>query len=218
MTPAILYSFRRCPYAMRARLGILAANQQVELREIELKHKPPAMLAVSPKGTVPVLVLPNGKVIDESLDIMLWALALADPHNLLRPQQPQLKNAMLTLIHQHDNEFKPWLDKYKYADRHPEFSQQEYRQRAMLYIKTMEVHLNKQTFLLANQPCLADFALFPFIRQFAAVDKKWFAQAPFPKLQQWLNDFDNSALFKEAMTKFEPWLATNRHYDFGYSS
>ena len=140
MTPSTssypcLYSFRRCPYAMRARLGLLFAGLQVELREITLKNKPPQMLAISPKGTVPVLQLLDGTVIEESREIMTWALEQQDAQGLLAAQTLPQANA---LIDKNDNEFKDWLDRYKYADRHLDMSQAEYRQRGEVFLQMLE--------------------------------------------------------------------------------
>ncbi|MDX1320322.1 MAG: glutathione S-transferase N-terminal domain-containing protein, partial [Oceanospirillum sp.] len=129
-----LYSFRRCPYAMRARLGLLFAGLQVELREIVLKNKPAPMLAISPKGTVPVLELPDGRVIEESREILEWALAQQDPAGLL---DVDLQLAA-GLLDQNDGDFKHWLDRYKYADRHPEMSQLEYRQKGEEFLQVLE--------------------------------------------------------------------------------
>ena len=196
----ILYSFRRCPYAMRARFALIYAGIQLEHREILLKNKPQAMLDVSPKGTVPVLVLEDVQVIDESLDIMLWALEQHDPDDWLSH-----KEQALALIDINDNTFKQWLDKYKYADRFPEYSQNDYRSQAELFLQKLEQQLCQFTFLCGEQPILADFAIFPFIRQFAFVDKAWFDKAPYPKLQTWLNTHLESSLFEKVMYKHPVW-------------
>ncbi len=197
----ILYTFRRCPYAMRARLAITYAGIEVEKREILLKAKPQAMLDASPKGTVPVLVLEGGQVIDESLDIMLWALQQHDPDAWLSHQAQAL-----TLIDINDNTFKPWLDKYKYAERFPEHSKAYYRKQSGNFLQTLETMLEQHTFLHANQPSLADYAIFPFIRQFAFVDKAWFEQAPYPKLQVWLTKHLQSDLFEKIIAKQPLWM------------
>lgn len=197
-----LYSFRRCPYAMRARLGLLFAGLRVELREVVLKHKPPPMLVISPKGTVPVLQLPDGTVIDESLDIMLWALGQGDPHGLLADNLvPQASE----LIRQNDTEFKYWLDRYKYADRHGELSQLEYRQRGEGFLQVLEELLAKREFLLAGQASIADIGIMPFVRQFAHVDREVFATLPYPNLQRWLSDWQEHPYFLAAMAKVKPW-------------
>ena len=198
----LLYSFRRCPYAMRARLGILFAEQQVELREIILKNKPPQMLAISPKGTVPVLKLTDGKVIEESFDIMIWALAQKDPQGLLAAEVLHEANA---LIDKNDNEFKHWLDRYKYADRHPEMTQTEYRQRGEAFLQTLEELLTKSTYLLGDKVTIADIGIMPFVRQFAHVDRDVFYSLPYPNLQRWLKHWLEHPMFLQIMTKYQPW-------------
>jgi len=207
MTPSIssyprLYSFRRCPYAMRARLGLLFAGLQVELREITLKNKPPQMLAISPKGTVPVLQLLDGTVIEESREIMTWALTQQDAQGLLAAQTLPQANA---LIDKNDNEFKYWLDRYKYADRHLDMSQAEYRQRGEAFLQMLEKLLIKNPYLLGESITIADIGIMPFVRQFAHVNRKVFYDLPYPNLQRWLQDWLQHPLFLQAMTKFQPW-------------
>ena len=197
-----LYSFRRCPYAMRARLGLLFAGRQVELREITLKNKPPQMLAISPKGTVPVLQLLDGTVIEESREIMTWALTQQDTQGLLAAQTLLEANA---LIDKNDNEFKYWLDRYKYADRHLDMSQAEYRQRGEAFLQMLEELLIKNPYLLGESITIADIGIMPFVRQFAHVNRKVFYDLPYPNLQRWLQDWLNHPLFLQAMTKFAPW-------------
>ena len=197
-----LYSFRRCPYAMRARLGILFAELQVELREITLKNKPPQMLAISPKGTVPVLQLLDGTVIEESREIMIWALAQQDPQGLLNDAALHEANA---LIDKNDNEFKYWLDRYKYADRHLQMSQTEYRQKGEVFLQLLEELLTKNPYLLGKCITLADIGIMPFVRQFAHVNRDVFYNLPYPNLQRWLQDWLQHPLFLQAMTKFQPW-------------
>ena len=197
-----LYSFRRCPYAMRARLGILFAELQVELREITLKNKPPQMLAISPKGTVPVLQLLDGTVIEESREIMTWALAQQDSQGLLNAETLLEANA---LIDKNDNEFKYWLDRYKYADRHIDMSQTEYRQKGEAFLQLLEELLTKNPYLLGKSVTLADIGIVPFVRQFAHVDRDIFYSLPYPNLQRWLQDWLSHPLFLQAMTKFQPW-------------
>ncbi|TXD97851.1 glutathione S-transferase [Psychrobacter frigidicola] len=197
-----LYSFRRCPYAMRARLGLLFAKLKVELREISLKNKPSQMLAISPKGTVPVLQLVDGAVIEESREIMVWALGQQDPQRLLDAKVLHLANA---LIEKNDNEFKYWLDRYKYADRHLEMTQMEYRQQGEAFLQVLEGLLSKNAFLLGNNATIADIGIMPFVRQFAHVDRKVFYSLPYPKLQQWLEYWLEHSFFLQAMTKFQPW-------------
>ena len=181
----ILYSFRRCPYAIRARMAIYYASITVELREVSLANKPQQMLALSPKGTVPVLQLPN-KVLDESLDVIHWALRQSDSDGWLRPE---LQSQTETLIESNDNDFKAWLDKYKYWERFPQQPQLYYRERAEEFIALLENLLEKHRFLLGQTLSVADIAIFPFIRQFAFVDKEWFDSAPYPNLQSGCKSF-----------------------------
>ncbi len=197
-----LYSFRRCPYAMRARLAILFAELSVELREVVLKNKPAQLLAISPKATVPVLQLVDGHVLDESRDIMVWALTQQDPQGLLTTRHETLSNE---LINQNDNEFKYWLNRYKYADRYPEMSQTEYRLRGEVFLQVLETLLTNHTFLLSDKASLADISIMPFIRQFAHVDQKIFYDLAYPKVRQWLQYWLQQPYFLQAMTKFEPW-------------
>lgn len=197
-----LYSFRRCPYAMRARLGLLFAQLPVELREITLKNKPAHMLAISPKGTVPVLQLADGVVIEESREVMEWALEQQDPQELLNPKTLHQGN---TLIEQNDQEFKHWLDRYKYADRHLEMTQTEYRQKGEAFLQILEALLTKNTYLLGDSVTIADIGIMPFVRQFAHVDRDVFYSLPYPKLQIWLKNWLAHPLFIQAMIKFQPW-------------
>ena len=199
--PPVLYSFRRCPYAIRARMTLAYSGQTVELREVVLKNKPPEMLNISAKGTVPVLQLTDGTVIDESLDIMQWALSKSDPDNWLN----QTNGTAPDWIKTNDTEFKHWLDRYKYADRYPEATMADYRQQAMQFITQLDSQLAQTPYLSGNQISLADVAVFPFIRQFAHVDYGWFEQQPYPHLQRWLRDWLNSALFTSVMDKYPAW-------------
>jgi glutathione S-transferase len=196
----ILYSFRRCPYAIRARMAIAYASINPEIREVSLANKPSEMLSLSPKGTVPVLQL-GELVIDESIEVMAWALEKSDPDNWLALDLQSQQR----LIEENDNQFKAWLDKYKYWDRFPEQSQQDYRSQAEKFISKLEKNLTKNSYLLGNQICMADIAIFPFIRQFAFVDKDWFDQANYPHLQRWLNEFLVSDLFVQVMEKQSVW-------------
>jgi glutathione S-transferase len=199
----ILYSFRRCPYAMRARLAIRAAGISVELREVALRSKPSEMLAISPKGTVPVLQLPNGKVLEQSLDIMRWALSQHDPLGWLNAANAQEAHA---LIDTNDGPFKRLLDAYKYPERHPQQPAHQWRDEAVdLMLTPMEARLSWQSQLLGESACLVDMALLPFVRQFAQVDTEWFAQAPLPGLQRWLQGHVSSPLFDNVMNKYAVW-------------
>ena len=201
MSLPILYSYRRCPYAMRARMALRYSGIEVEAREILLRQKPKHMRDISPKGTVPVLQLPNSQVIDESLDIMHWALAQYDPQQWLTGDAELTK----TLIEENDGSFKRALDKYKYAIRFPEQSALVYRVEGELLLRKLECLLASQAYLCGARCSLADIAIFPFIRQFAAVDAAWFAQAPYPALQAWLQKLVESELFSAIMQKVEPW-------------
>lgn len=187
---------------MRARLGLLFAELPVELREITLKNKPAQMLAISPKGTVPVLQLFDGTVIEESREIMVWALEQQDPQGLLDTKVRTQANA---LIEQNDNEFKHWLDRYKYADRHFEMTQAEYRQRGEAFLQVLEEKLTQKPYLLGDNATIADIGIMPFIRQFAHVDRDVFYSLPYPHLQRWLQHWLEHAFFLRAMTKFHPW-------------
>lgn len=200
----ILYSFRRCPYAIRARMALKYSGLEIHLREVVLKDKPDEMLKASSKGTVPVLLLPSGQVIDESLSIMHWALEKYDPEQWLIPT---LKAEIETLIFQNDYEFKPWLDKYKYADRHPEHNKTFYREHCEIFLQQLEEKLSNNDYLLTQKQSLADIAIFPFIRQCAYVDKTWFEQAPYPNLNRWLNSLLKSTLFLSTMDKHSKWSA-----------
>ena len=202
MQENILYSFRRCPYAMRARLAICIAQQSLTLREITLKDKPNSMLEYSPKGTVPVLVLSNKEVIDESLDIMIWALEKNDPEGYLDASKV---HDMRTLIAENDGTFKRTLDRYKYADRFPENSQIEYRSQGESFLSQLEERLESHQFLFSDQACLADIAIFPFIRQFAHVDLAWFENSQYTQLNRWLADYKKSSIFLQVMTKYAAW-------------
>ena len=202
----ILYSFRRCPYAIRARMAIYYASITVELREVSLANKPQQMLALSPKGTVPVLQLHN-KVLDESLDVIHWALQQSDSDGWLRPE---LQSQTETLIKSNDNDFKAWLDKYKYWERFPEQPQLYYRERAEEFIALLENLLEKHRFLLGQKLSVADIAIFPFIRQFAFVDKEWFDSAPYPNLQKWLQEFLVCDIFVQSMAKQPLWQMGDR--------
>ena len=187
---------------MRARLGILFAGLQVELREVTLKNKPSHMLAISTKGTVPVLQLADGAVIEESRDIMVWALEQQDPQGLLEATILPKAN---DLIEQNDNEFKYWLDRYKYADRHVEMTQTEYRQRGEAFLQVLEPLLEKSAYLLGEAPSIADIGIMPFVRQFAHVDRDVFSQLPYPHLQRWLQHWLEHPLFLQTMVKLPVW-------------
>lgn len=192
---------------MRARLALAVSGIGYELREVSLKGKPTEMLTASPKGTVPVLMLPSGQVIDESLDIMHWALEQNDPDGWLKPAMDD----MLDLIAGNDGEFKRALDRYKYPNRYPLESAGHVKAFALAqrleaenWLQTLESRLG-QGWLFGNQPSLADMAILAFMRQFAHTDAQWFAAQPWPQLQAWLARFEVSELFESVMAKREPW-------------
>ena len=203
MLSVVLYSYRRCPYAMRARMALWCAEIAVDLREISLRDKPSEMLAISPKGTVPVLHCADGQVIEQSLDIMRWALQQCDPLGWLRWEEGSEAFARQeSLILCNDTTFKYWLDRYKYAERYPEFDQVYYRQQALsCQLDVLEQRLSQSAFLGGERADLSDVALFPFVRQFAAVDASWFDSSPYPATRQWLRGWLESELFKKIMAK-----------------
>ncbi|MES2580347.1 MAG: glutathione S-transferase [Pseudomonadota bacterium] len=199
----ILYSYRRCPYAMRARLAIYAADIAVEIREISLRDKPAHLIQVSPKGTVPVLALQTGVVIEQSLDIMFWALQQDDSQDWLDADFGKMQ----ALITENDTHFKQALDRYKYPERYPQLTQTHYRQQGEIYLQRLEVLLNQHIYLLKDTASLADMAIFPFVRQFAAVDLTWFESSSYPKLKNWLNGLLSSTLFERVMKKQPTYIA-----------
>lgn len=194
-----LYSFRRCPYAIRTRLALHYAEQAVDIHEVSLRDKPAEMIAISPKATVPVLQLADGTVLDESLDIMLWALRRNDPQQLL-PDESELQET-LSLIAENDGEFKNWLDHYKYATHHPEQSPEYYRQKGEVFLQKLEQLLTENRYLSGSTITLSDIAIVPFVRQFAHVDKRWFDAADYPALQRWLGAWLTSEVFVGVMAK-----------------
>lgn len=208
----VLYSFRRCPYAMRARLALAVSAEPHEHREVVLRAKPAEMLTVSPKGTVPVLVLPDGEVIEESLDIMRWALGRHDPAQWLSPVGASTEE-MQALIAGNDGDFKHHLDRYKYPNRYPEESAGDelafalkHRSEAAHWLAQLDARLG-DGWLCGSKACLADMAILPFVRQFAHTDAGWFAAQPWSRLQGWLADFEASALYNGVMQKHLPWQA-----------
>lgn len=198
-TDPILYSFRRCPYAMRARMALLVSETPVEIREVKLRDKPAEMLAASPKGTVPVLVLADGRVIDESIDIMRWALGRNDPERWLEGDDR-------ALIQTVDGPFKHHLDRYKYPDRHAS-NPAEHRAAGMEILAEFESRLISRPYLCGERRLLADAATMPFVRQFAATDRGWFDAQPLPGVHRWLAALTGSALFEQVMQPREQWRA-----------
>jgi len=195
-----LYSFRRCPYAMRARMALRYSAVPLAIVEVSLKAKPPEMLALSSKGTVPVLST-DGRVIDESLQIMAWALEQNDPEDWLLKGNPVAQSLTAALIEENDQVFKVSLNRYKYAERYPEHSREHYRAEGEVFLRKLDGLLQQQRYLVADHPSLADIALMPFIRQFAHVDRDGFAQLPYRQLQAWLEGLIESALFTAIMAK-----------------
>lgn len=207
MSLPVLYSFRRCPYAIRARMALWAAGIAVELREVKLAAKPPELLAASPKATVPVLVLADGTVIDQSLDIMRWALEQNDPDGWLA-------SADAELIAANDGPFKHHLDRAKYPGRYPDDGR-DHRAAALALLSPLETRLASTPHLGGVACGLTDIAVFPFVRQFAAIDPAWFAAQPAPHLRAWLERHLASPIFAAVMARHVPWRADDPPLRFG---
>ncbi|WP_342743780.1 glutathione S-transferase [Cognaticolwellia beringensis] len=229
MALPILYSLRNCPYAMRARIAIFKSHQPVALRDVVLSNKPPEMILASPKATVPILVLneeseivtgavseadTKGKIIDESLDVMLWALHKSDPHDLLHHETPETLVQMLSFIAEFDVEFKRCLEAYKCAKRYHETNISECRAACEHYIKQLEARLAQHEFLTSSRESLLDIALLPFIRQFARIERQWYLQSPYPNLKKWLNSYLQSSMFTKVMAKHPLWLDSGEEVIF----
>lgn len=210
----ILYSFRRCPFAMRARFALLASGTACELREVLLREKPAALREASPKATVPVLVDVDGTVIDESLGIIQWALARRDPQRWLAPSGGTLDD-MLALVALCDGDFKQHLDRYKYPNRYEGADALQHRTEAGAFLDGLEARLRGSRYLFGDAPALADMAIAPFVRQFAQVDPAWFAAALWPALNAWLSALTESSLWVKAMPKFLPWQPGDAMVVFG---
>ena len=219
-TIPILYSFRRCPYAMRARLIILLSQIKVELREVKLSNKPEEMTTISKKGTVPVLLLPNDKIIDESLDVMNWALDINDPENI--------KNTIINyekdtkhIIEKFDSDFKYHLDRYKYytryRDDHKLKTKEDHRDLALETLKIVEDKLNSQnSWIFGNHPSFLDIAILPFVRQYRIADIAWFDEAmPLRKTHRWLMQFLDWQTFIRSMEKYKIWESRDKPVYFG---
>lgn len=200
----VLYSFRRCPYAMRARLALAISAVRCELREVALRDKPEALRTASAKATVPVLIDEAGCVIDESLDIMLWALRRNDPAQWLAPADGDL-DQMLALIARCDGEFKTHLDRYKYPQRYAGAVREAHRDAGGGFAGELNARLSTREHLFGTQASLADMAIVPFVRQFAGTDTAWFAAQPWSPLQRWLQRFLESPIYRHVMMKFVPW-------------
>ena len=181
---------------MRARMALCYSGITVEIREITFRNKPRHMLQISPKGTVPVLLLPSGEVLEESLDIMHWALAQHDPDNWLEGNDAGL-------IEENDGSFKPASDQYKYSA--PGKSAKKYRTEGEVFLNKLESRLKLHSYLCGDKLSFTDIAIFPFIRQFAAVDEAWFEEVPYPELKRWLSPLVMSELFLSVMEKYETW-------------
>ena len=198
----ILYSYRRCPYAMRARMALKYSGIEFEHREIELRNKPKSMLLASPKGTVPVLCV-NGLVLDQSIDIMRWALEQSDPDEWLKVDATLAQQ----WIERNDGPFKVLLDQYKYPNRFPELKQAEVLDSASkLMLEPTEAALQSKLYLLGSDLSWVDIAIFPFVRQFSMVNLQKFNDLPFPKTKQWLNQLLESELFNAVMSKYPVWV------------
>jgi glutathione S-transferase len=199
----LLYTYRRCPYAMRARMALIVSGIAFDAYEISLREKPAEMVAASPKGTVPVLVLPNGQVIEESLHIMRWAFECHDERNepaswWSKAQTPE-NQALIAL---NDGAFKHQLDRYKYPERYnPSERDIQRDQAASGLLQQLEQRLKLAPYLGGDTSCATDLAIFPFVRQFRAVDEQWFDAQAFPKVQRWLHDWLQSELFDACMKK-----------------
>ncbi len=191
---------------MRARMVLLHSKIQCEIREIKLSNKPKEMLTISPKGTVPVLILENGDILDESLDVMLWAIEQGNLRNLFNSG----KKEILDLIKINDGEFKDAIDRYKYSSLYPEKPMIEYRKMGELFLEKIESYLEKNKFIFGKNISLADLAIFPFIRQFCRVDIDWFNSSLFKKIKEWTLFFEGSENFIDIMRKIKPWTTGDK--------
>jgi len=205
----ILYSFRRCPYAIRARMAVFYAGQPCNLREVILRDKPDEMLTASPKATVPVLVLGDGTVIDESLEIMHWALAQNDPDSWLTSD-----NGAKQLINENDGPFKHHLDRYKYGTRYKDENPGFHRTQGEAFLHKLDGILSQTPFLTGAKITLADIAIFPFIRQFANTHRLWFDGLEIPFLHKWLAYHLESQLFRKVMHKYPQWKIGDKDVPF----
>jgi len=211
----VLYSLQHCPYAMRARIAIFRSKQAVLIRAIKLNNKPPEMLALSTKGTVPMLVLSNGTVIEESLDIMLQVLKESDPDHLLTAQGQLPLTEIISIIEEFEQHFFVAVEAYKCAKRYQETNIVECRQACEVYLQKLEDRLSKHAFLTSEREGLLDIALMPFVRQFSKVERQWYQQSPYPKLRAWLNSYLQSPMFTKIMAKHELWVDGHRDILFG---
>ena len=198
----ILYSFRRCPYAMRARMAIHISGQKCEIREVLLRDKPPSMLEYSAKGTVPVLILQDGKVIDESLDVIDWALNLNDPDDWQRSKDTKKTKELIKI---NDGEFKYHLDRYKYSKRYDNEDPEFHRKKCLKFIESINNELNNSKYIFDDNISYTDIVLLPFIRQFRIADIEWFDSLPYNNLKKWLSGFLDSTLLNSIMKKYDLW-------------
>jgi len=195
-------------------MAIAYAGIHVELREISLRDKPEALLAVSPKGTVPVLLLPDQSVLDESLDVMIWSLGQYDPDKWIASDGLISREAQ-KLIEMNDCQFKVYLDRYKYSVRFPEHPSEYYRECGENFLGVLEACLGSSQYLLGDQLSLVDVAIFPFIRQFSKVDLSWFQSSSYIALNAWLDKFERGELFNSVMNKYKPWVDGEVGVPFG---
>ncbi|OLQ94448.1 glutathione S-transferase [Vibrio ponticus] len=225
MSP-ILYSLHNCPYAIRARFALVKAKQTVLIRSIKLNNKPSEMLKASPKGSVPVLLVPQNtvetnnlhtpyRVLEESLDIMLWALSHNDPSHLLQSGNVESLPAMLAIIDEFERKFVPALNAFACAKRYHENNQSDLRHHCEIELEKLESRLVKHAFLFSNQESLVDIALVPFLRKYARIDKQWFRNRPYPRLRAWLNGYIQSPEFSKVMKNYDLWLDTRKDEHFG---
>ena len=198
----ILYSFRRCPYAMRARMAIHISSQKCEIREVLLRDIPPSMLEYSSKGTVPVLVLQSGEVIDESLDVIDWALNLNDPDNWQRSKDNENTKELIKI---NDGEFKHHLDRYKYSKRYDNEDPEFHRKKCLSFIEKVNSELQNSKYIFDDAISYIDISLLPFIRQFRIADNEWFDELPYENVKSWLSNFLNSELLESIMSKHDLW-------------
>ncbi|MCL9777145.1 glutathione S-transferase [Vibrio methylphosphonaticus] len=210
----ILYSLQHCPYAMRARIAIFRSKQRVLIRAVKLNNKPQEMLLASPKGSVPVLVLDH-TVLEESLEIMLWALAQSDPDDLLPSTKGQSLPEMIGLINHFEAEFVPALEAYSCAKRYHDDNLAACRQRCEVVLSALEERLSKHSFLFSESESIVDLAIMPFIRKFARVERQWYLQSPYPNLRRWLDSYLQSRMFSKVMEKHELWLENRLDLYFG---
>lgn len=195
-------------------MALYISGQPCVLREVVLRNKPAEMIELSPKATVPVLQLETGDVLEESLDIMLWTLAKNDPDDWLQPESGTLEE-MLALVEENDGPFKENLDRYKYAPRYENADPEVHRAEAEKFLRVLNERMENCKYLFGNRPALADYAIAPFIRQFANTDRAWFDAAPYPCLQNWLEEFLEAELFKQVMDKYPAWQTGDELTLFG---